>query len=116
MADNDNIIVERFFSEMSQTEIVDNGFSHRVMRSIPSRTERLARMWTILCIAVSVALFFIFDVWKIILLNIEIFLRTLPTVELSPSMLVNAFVVFAVIISAAVYATIQHERLDLFRE
>ena len=25
-------------------------------------------------------------------------------------------VIFAVIISAAVYATIQHERLDLFRE
>ena len=116
MADNDNIIVERFFSEMSQTEIADNGFSRRVMHTIPSRTEQLARMWTIFCIAVSVALFFIFDVWKIIVLNIEIFLRTLPTIELSPSMLLNAFVVFAVIISASVYATIQHERLDLFRE
>lgn len=116
MTDNDNILVERFFREVSTASVEDNGFTRRVMHSIPSRTEQLARMWTIFCIAVSVALFFIFDVWKIIVLNIEIFLRTLPTIELSPSMLLNAFVVFAVIISAAVYATIQHERLDLYRE
>ena len=35
MTDNDNIIIEQLFSEARKTEIEDNGFSHRVMRSLP---------------------------------------------------------------------------------
>lgn len=113
MTDNDNILVERFFSEASKTEIPDKGFSRRVMNMLPSRTEKLVRMWTIFCVAMSVVLFFVFDVWQIILVNIEVFLSTLLTSELSLSFILNIFVVFAVVVSALAYTVISRERLSL---
>lgn len=112
MTDNDNILVEQFFSEASKTEIPDNGFSRRVMRMLPSRTEKLARMWTIFCAVISLVLFFVLDVWQIILVNIEVFLHTLPTVDLSLSLIMNVFVAFVVIVSALAYTVISRERLS----
>lgn len=113
MTDKDNILVERFFSEAPKTELPDNGFSNRVMNSLPSQTEKLARTWTIFCTFVSVILFFAFDVWQIILINTEVFLRTLLTSQLSPSFIFNMFIVFAGIVSAIAYAAISRERLTL---
>lgn len=53
MTDNDNIIIEQLFSEARKTEIEDNGFSHRVMRSLPDtiapisrHTIIISRLWT----------------------------------------------------------------------
>ena len=112
MTDNDNILVERFFREVSTASVEDNGFTRRVMTSLPSRTEKLVRMWTVLCVAVSVVLFFVFYDWQIILVNIEVFLRTLPTVDLSLSIIMNVLVIFIAIVSTLAYTVISRERLS----
>lgn len=50
--DNDDLL-NRFFSEVSRTEIADNGFSDRVMRHIEpiseKRMKRLSWLWTVVC-------------------------------------------------------------------
>lgn len=46
-----------FFAENKQ-EIADNGFSRRVMRHLPDRSRRLARIWSAFVMAVAAVLFF----------------------------------------------------------
>lgn len=53
--ESDERMVERFFSE-NRMKIEDDGFTHRVMRSLPSRTMRLNRLWTACCTAAAVLL------------------------------------------------------------
>lgn len=53
---NNDKILRNFFAESKQ-EIADNGFSHRVMRHLPDRSYRLARLWTAFVMAVAAVLF-----------------------------------------------------------
>lgn len=57
--DNDKLLRD-FFAENKQ-EIADNGFSRRVMRHLPDRSHRLARIWSAFVMAVAVVLFFWLD-------------------------------------------------------
>lgn len=45
MTENNDKLLESFFAGKRQ-EVADNGFTHRVMRSLPRRSNRLARLWT----------------------------------------------------------------------
>lgn len=45
MTENDDKLLENFFAGERQ-EVADNGFTHRVMHSLPRRSNRLARLWT----------------------------------------------------------------------
>ena len=60
MTENDEQLLMRFFDE-HRRDIPDNGFTQRVMRQLPARTLRLSRIWTWLCWAVGIALFFFMD-------------------------------------------------------
>ena len=53
--DNDKIL-SNFFTENKQ-DIADNGFSRRVMRRLPDRSYRLARLWSAFVAAVATVLF-----------------------------------------------------------
>lgn len=53
--DNDKLLRD-FFAE-NKREIEDNGFSRRVMKRLPHRSERAARLWNALVLVVSAALF-----------------------------------------------------------
>ena len=53
--DNDKIL-RNFFTENKQ-EIADNGFSRRVMRHLPDRNYRLARLWTAFVMIAAAVLF-----------------------------------------------------------
>lgn len=53
--DNDKIL-RNFFTENKQ-DIADNGFSRRVMRRLPDRSYRLARLWSAFVAAVATVLF-----------------------------------------------------------
>ena len=48
MTDNENILLESFFKEAAQQQIEDNGFTERVMNSLPSaevnKEHRLSRL------------------------------------------------------------------------
>ncbi len=55
MIDNDDKLLMDFLSERKPS-VPDDGFSHRVMRSLPDRAYRLSRLWMYVCIVAGVAL------------------------------------------------------------
>ena len=55
MIDNDDKLLIDFLSERKPS-VPDDGFSHRVMRSLPDRAYRLSRLWMYVCIVAGVAL------------------------------------------------------------
>lgn len=56
MTENNDKLLESFFAE-SRQEVADNGFSRRVMRSLPRRSNRLARLWTAMGFTLAAVLF-----------------------------------------------------------
>ncbi|MDO4159215.1 MAG: DUF5056 domain-containing protein [Prevotellaceae bacterium] len=66
MTDNrDDMLVKRFFYE-NRIEIADNGFSRRVMRSLPERAARLNRIWTMVCFIIGVIFLILTDAFKFV--------------------------------------------------
>ena len=113
MTDKDDIMLENFFKQAAQQQIEDNGFTERVMQSLPERKlltpRRLSQLWTLFCIVVGVALFFLFGGWQVIqslfvgglrmtLGWLEVFMATAPTAEIPINpwavALLVAFVIF----------------------
>ena len=70
MTDKDNMMIESFFKQAAQQQIEDNGFTERVMHSLPDRkanvVKRLSQLWTLFCIAVAGVLFFMFGGWQVV--------------------------------------------------
>ena len=70
MTDEDNIMLEEFFKQAAQQQIEDNGFTERVMHSLPDRkrqmVRRLSQLWTLFCIVVAGVLFFMFGGWQVV--------------------------------------------------
>ena len=111
MTDKDNVLIERFFKQAAEQQIEDNGFTKRVMESLPEsqveKVHRLSLLWTVFCVVMSVVLFFIFGGWQAlkasimvavqgVLTSLSVFLTTAPTTEVSLNplvlLLVAAFV------------------------
>lgn len=111
MTDKDNVLIERFFKQAAAQQIEDNGFTKRVMESLPEsqveKAHRLSLLWTVFCVVMSVVLFFVFGGWQAlkasimvavqgVLTSLSVFLTTAPTTEipLNPVvlLLVAAFV------------------------
>ena len=111
MTDKDNVLIEQFFKQAAEQQIEDNGFTKRVMESLPEsqveKAHRLSLLWTVFCVVMSVVLFFVFGGWQAlkasimvavqgVLTSLSVFLTTAPTTEipLNPVvlLLVAAFV------------------------
>lgn len=60
MTENDDKLLENFFAEKRQ-EVADNGFTRRVMRNLPCRDNRLARLWTAGGFTLAAVLFVLLD-------------------------------------------------------
>lgn len=78
MMDNEreDKLLKQFFKENRQ-EIADNGFTHRVMRHLPDRYVRIARIWTILCAAIAFILFVAFDGLQLVFISLrEVIMET----------------------------------------
>ena len=100
MTDKDNIMIEDFFMQAAQQQIEDNGFTERVMAQIAEREKQpsavirhLSLLWTWFCVAVGLALFFIFGGWEslkasimvlisTVLTSLEVLITTAPTADL----------------------------------
>lgn len=113
MDDKDNIMIENFFKQAAQQQIEDNGFTERVMMSLPdtnaAMVRRLSLLWTLFCLLVAVILFFAFGGWQT-LTNLfynglgyifgwtEVMMVTAPTTEIPINpwvvVLLLAFVLF----------------------
>ena len=70
MTDKDNMMIEDFFKQAARQQIEDNGFTERVMHSLPDRkmevVRKLAQLWTLFCMAVAGVLFFMFGGWQVV--------------------------------------------------
>lgn len=60
MTDNDDKLLKSFFSEYGVSDVADNGFSSRVMRSLPEGVHlyRIDKMLHIACLVATVVLLF----------------------------------------------------------
>lgn len=95
MTDKDDILIGRFLQEAAPS-VADDGFTERVMQSLPSDTSRahqLSRLWTWFCIATGIVLFFVFDgvgalksmlqaLLTSVATNLEVWLVTMPMADL----------------------------------
>lgn len=114
MTDHENKLLQELFAQAAQQQIADNGFSERVMKSLPAdsravdSSRRLSLLWTWFCIVAGVVCFFAFSGWESLkaslaalfsasLTSLEVLVVTIPTadVHLNPMtiLLVLAFVV-----------------------
>ena len=70
MTDKDNMMIEDFFKQAARQQIEDNGFTERVMHSLPDRkmeaVRKLSQLWTLFCMAVAGVLFFMFGGWQVV--------------------------------------------------
>ena len=120
MTDKENILLESFFKEAAQQQIEDNGFTERVMNSLPSAKEskehRMARLWTWFCLLVGLVLFLVFGGWEALkdsimvlfataVTSVEVFLTTVPTadVQLNPVLVLLLVAVVGVFLPYQTY-------------
>ena len=114
MTDKDNLLIEEFFKQAAQQQIEDNGFSKRVMESLPvsqqEKAHRLSMLWTVFCVVLSVVLFFVLGGWETLKASIimvlqtvvtwlSVFLTTAPTTEIP----VNPVVILLLVAFVGVY-------------
>ena len=109
MTEKENKLIEDLFKQAAQQQIEDNGFTEKVMERVERVDQtslvphRLSLLWTWFCIAVSVALFFVFNGWEMLKASLmvlyaafrtslEVFFTTAPTteVDLTPWMILLA--------------------------
>lgn len=60
---SDEKLVERFLMQ-GRIEVPDGGFSHRIIRHLPSRITRLNRIWTVFCVTAGIATLVISDAFN----------------------------------------------------
>lgn len=100
MTDNrDDILIRKFFEE-NMPEIEDRGFSDRVMRRLPKRTNTAGRIWAALCAVAGITFFILCRGWEYILscfYDITAVIYTNETPQTRPLTLVVAVLVLATI-------------------
>ena len=121
MTDKDNILLENFFKEAAQQRIEDNGFTERVMNSLPSaevdKEHRLVCLWTLFCLFVGLVLFLVFGGWEALkeslmvlfatgITSVEVFLTTIPTADVQ----LNPLLVLLVVVFVGVFLPYQTYR------
>ena len=103
---NDNErLLQQFFSEAANQKIEDNGFTERVMQRLASanvqrsafNVQRISRLWTWFCITVFAVLFVVFHGWELLAVQLEVMLRTMATQSLSINLLMLFTVVFGLL-------------------
>ena len=97
MIDNDERLLQQFFSEAANQKIEDNGFTDRVIRQLPERKSRFVFLWNIACVAVFLVLFVVFRGWDLLAVHFEVMLRTLSSESFSINLLMMAVVLFGLL-------------------
>lgn len=113
MTEDNDLLLRQFFSEAAQQKIEDNGFTERVMQRLEAnqqaqsslfeseqsssakvKVQIFTRLWTAFCILIAFLLFSALHGWELLIVQLEVLLRTLPTEPFSGRlfMLVTIFV------------------------
>ncbi len=103
-------LLQQFFSEATQQTLEDNGFTERVMKQLPARMKWFTRIWTAACILIAAILFSVFHGWEILIVQLEVFLRTtiVEAPQVSPLMVVLGMISLLLI---GVYEMLSYERV-----
>ena len=97
MTDNNDLLLQQFFSDAAQQTIEDNGFTERVMRQLPERKNHFVFFWNLACIAVFLVLFVVFRGWDLLAVHFEVMLRTLSSESFSINPLMLAVILFGLL-------------------
>lgn len=97
MTDNNEHLLQQFFSEAAQKQIEDNGFTERVMRQLPARKSWFARLWTPFCIITFVVLFIVFRGWELLFTHFEGMLHSVAAQPFSTNMLMLLGILFGLL-------------------
>lgn len=109
MTDKDDILINKFFAEQKQT-IEDNGFSHKVMRRLPSKASRYSRIWSSICIVAALLLFVACHGFKLIVNALDVVLRTAPTHGIFDYSPFTIAIVVVVLAGLGIYNMVMAER------
>lgn len=101
MIDNDERLLQQFFSEAANQKIEDNGFTERVMQHLPAAQHSwvitFSRLWTLFCVSVFLILFVVFHGWELLAVQFEVMLRTMATQSFSINLMMLFSVVFGLL-------------------
>ena len=99
--DNNDLLLQQFFSEATQQQIADDGFTERVMQALlQQRTFNIKlfnRLWTLFCVAVFVVLFVVFRGWELLAVHFMVMLRTVAAESFSVNLMMLATVLFGLL-------------------
>ena len=101
MIEDNEQLLKQFFSEAAQQKIEDNGFTERVMRRLPMRVNWFTRLWTAFCILVALLVFTLFHGWELLVIKLEVLIRTLPTEPLSGRLVMVVAIFLGLLIAGA---------------
>lgn len=102
--DND-LLLQQFFSEAAQQTIADDGFTERVMQRLPLTShpsplisiKAFSRLWTAFCMVVFAVLFVVFHGWELLAVELEVMVRTLAVESFTINPLMLAAVLFGLL-------------------
>ena len=97
MTEDNDLLLQQFFSDAARQQIADNGFTERVMQRLPSRINWFNRLWTMFCIVVFAVLFVVRHGWELLSVQLEVLLRTWTIESVSFNPLMLATVVFGLL-------------------
>ena len=97
MIDDNDRLLQQFFSEAASQQIEDNGFTERVMQRLPSRMNWFVRIWNTVCIGLFAVLFIVFRGWELLAVQLEVMLRTMSTHSFSINLLMVFTIVFGLL-------------------
>lgn len=111
MTEDNEVLLKQFFSDAAQQQIADEGFTERVMQSLPadagwslssllsplSSFKTFNRLWTLFCVAVFIVLFVVLRGWELLAIHFEVLLRTLAVEQFSVNPLMLAVILFGLL-------------------
>ena len=97
MIDDNDRLLQQFFSEAASQQIEDNGFTERVMQRLPSRMNWFVRIWNTVCIVLFAVLFVVFRGWDLLAVQLEVMLRTMSTHSFSINLMMIFTIVFGLL-------------------
>jgi polyferredoxin len=107
MEDNERLL-QNFFSEVASTPVADDGFTNRVMQRLPQRVNWFTHLWNIFCVTVFMVLFVVFRGWESLMAQFVVMMRTLMAYVMMPEPLnINLSVVLSVVCGLLLVAVIE---------
>ena len=121
MTDKDDMRIEEFFKQAARQQIDDDGFTERVMSSLPvsqaAQARRLSRLWTLFCILLAAVIFYfaggiqlleasLLGLARMLLNAFEVFVLTATTAEVP----VNPWTALLMLVFVLVYLPYQTGR------